>query len=104
MKSKMPKLMNGRIHVGLVESVTSEDIEDERRVGLLEVSDHAVLRWMEREWRIDIKGVREEIAEAIGEDTVAALSGCGSYRAGGFIVRDGVVVTYVPKEGCKNVK
>lgn len=60
------------------------------------VSDHAVIRYLERKHGFDFDGVRAEI---LTPDRVAAIrAGATSIRHDGikFVVKDGVIVTTVP--------
>jgi hypothetical protein len=59
------------------------------------VTDHAVLRYLERLHGLDIEAVRAEIASTVWR---AALAGATGVRHGGLIYRlqDGVVVTVTP--------
>ncbi len=64
------------------------------------VSDHAVLRHLERAYGLDVEKIRAEIAsptvmiaEAFGCGTVIGLNGTR------VIIRDGIVATVLPKRG-----
>lgn len=58
----------------------------------LGVTDHALLRYMERHLGIDVEGIRKEILEK-----VAQLPDLGSMKIAGFVVKEKSVVTYVPE-------
>ena len=58
----------------------------------LEVTDHAVLRYAERHYGLNVEQLRAEIA-AIMEST----HDIGSLQFEGFIVKNNTVVTYVGK-------
>lgn len=60
------------------------------------VTDHAVLRWLERVQGVDIEGVRREIGQMADKGIVAGACGVISH---GMVLRiaDGVVVTVAPQ-------
>jgi len=58
------------------------------------VSDHAVLRYMEREMGIDVQAVRKVIETKVGKALVP------NFIIGGFVVKKNVVITYY-KNGAK---
>lgn len=60
------------------------------------VTDHAVLRWMERVQGVDIEAVRREIGRTADQGISAGASGVVSH---GMVLRiaDGVVVTVAPQ-------
>lgn len=65
------------------------------------VSDHAVLRWLEREGGLDVEAVRRALAASVGRAVAAAdRVGGGRYRivtdTSTFVVVSGVVVTVLP--------
>lgn len=57
----------------------------------LVVSDHAVLRYLERKFNISISDIKKEILSQC-----SGLEQLGSVKAQGFVIRDNVVVTYSP--------
>lgn len=69
----------------------------------LAVSDHAVLRWIERVHGIDIALIRDRIREDLAKATVASgkvgapryVVRIGSHR---YVVKDGTVVTIIAPE------
>lgn len=64
------------------------------------VSDHAVLRHLERAYGLDVEKLRAEIASPTVQ--IAEEFGCGTVigRNGTrVIIRDGVVSTVLPKRG-----
>lgn len=68
------------------------------------VSDHALVRWMERTGLVDLEPIRQAIALSIHRATSAAEQiGASEYLvlADGlvFVVRNSVVVTVVPEDG-----
>lgn len=70
----------------------------------LEVSDHALVKWMERTGLADLGPVREAIAESLSVAAAAAAQlGGGDFLilADGmvYVVRGSVVVTVVPEDG-----
>lgn len=60
----------------------------------LQVSDHVVLRFLERNHGIDVEGVRKEIREKL-----SGAENLGNLKVAGFIVKGNTVVTYVPPSG-----
>jgi hypothetical protein len=58
----------------------------------LRLTDHAILRYMQRAQNIDVDGVREEI-EKMFENTYISN---GNIR--GFVIRNNTIVTYVGEE------
>ena len=62
----------------------------------LHISDHAVVRYLQRVQGVDISAVRREIARAteLGEDH----PGCSGVISNGFVykIRDEVITTVVP--------
>ncbi len=57
----------------------------------LQISDHVVLRYMEREHGIDVEGVREMLKEML-----KGAANLGDLKVQGFVIRGNTVVTYVP--------
>ncbi|GAB6842345.1 hypothetical protein HNR00_003554 [Methylorubrum rhodinum] len=58
----------------------------------LSITDHALLRWLERIHGIDVEGFREKLRE----EAVASLVAYGDLReadTGTFVVDNGVVIT-----------
>lgn len=64
--------------------------EDQRR---LHVSEHAVLRYAERYYGVDVEAIRREIETALAK--VANL-GIDKLTFAGFVVKGATVVTYFP--------
>jgi hypothetical protein len=65
---------------------------------MTQVSDHAVVRYLERVYGIDMDAIRSEIAtpvvmlaQGFGCGTVVGRNGCR------VMIRDGVVTTVMPK-------
>ena len=56
------------------------------------VTDHAVLRYLERVKNVDVDGARREIAQAM-RSAMAHNVSCVRWRGARFIVRDGSVIT-----------
>lgn len=70
----------------------------------VEVSDHALVRWLERTGLVDLSPVREALQESLSAGAEAAAKlGVGEFLilADGlvYVVRDRVVVTVVPEDG-----
>ena len=70
----------------------------------LTVSDHALVRWMERTGLADLEPVREAIAASLSRAAAGALElGVAEFLilADGlvYVVRNGVVVTVIPEDG-----
>lgn len=65
------------------------------------VTDHAVLRYLQRVHGVDVELVRETIAAAVAH----ALPGTASVHAAGlrFVIRDGRVVTVCWNEDSEHV-
>lgn len=55
------------------------------------VSDHAILRYLERAHYIDVGAVRQEMLSMI-----YGAKAFGSFKFAGFVVRNNTVVTYLP--------
>ena len=67
---------------------------------MTQVTDHAVLRHLERAYGLDVDAIRAEIASPVV--ALADGFGCGSViglHGTRVIIRDGVVVTVLPKRG-----
>lgn len=58
----------------------------------VEVSDHAVLRYLERHYGVDIEGARREIKQRF-----SGAENLGELQVQGFIVKNNVVTTYLPE-------
>jgi chromosome segregation ATPase len=56
----------------------------------LQVSDHAVVRYLERKLNLDMNVIRKEI---LSEDLIASVEKLGDGTYGGRVVRDKCVVT-----------
>lgn len=74
------------------------------KAGRLEVSDHALVRWMQRTGLADLEPIREQLRRSLSNAAEAAMAiGVGEFLvlADGmvFVVRDGIVVTVVPEDG-----
>lgn len=64
------------------------------------VSDHAVLRHLERAYGVDIDALRAEIASPVVR--IAEGFGCGTVigkNGTRVIIKDGCIVTVLPKRG-----
>ncbi|MGH1577724.1 hypothetical protein [Planktotalea sp.] len=75
-----------------------------RRPGNLPVTDHAVLRWIERFGFVDVEAVRAQIFRETHE---ALKSGASKLKVNGteYRIKDGVVVTLIDKrETCRPLK
>ena len=59
------------------------------------VSDHAVVRYLERRYGFDFEGVRMEIATPALRAAAEAGASGWKVEGGTFKIRDGTVVTYV---------
>lgn len=76
LKNKINKLKNSLEHVKPPPSI--------------HISDHALLRYMERHQNIDVEGVRQHIRELLaGSESVV------SFKFLGFVVKGNTVITYV---------
>lgn len=66
----------------------------------LVISEHAILRYLERVWGMDIEAIKQEMVPPTAREAIRAL-GNGLFPAGKhkIRVRDGVVVTVTSKEG-----
>jgi len=79
--------------------VTDERIiEVERRLANMKpanltVSEHCILRYAERHYKVPVDQIAKEIL-----DKVRAVSELGDVQALGFVIRNNVVVTYKPTE------
>lgn len=70
----------------------------------LKVSDHALVRWMERSGMVNLDPVKDAIAASLERAAAAALKlGVAEFLilADGlvYVVREGVVVTVQPQDG-----
>ena len=70
----------------------------------IEISDHALVRWLERTGLVDFSPIKEALAESLSEAAGAALElGVGEFLilADGmvYVVRDRTLVTAVPEDG-----
>lgn len=70
----------------------------------LQVSDHAVFRWLQRTGVVDVEQLRADLSRALDRSYQAAASIGGGellILAGGlvYIVRDGTVITVVEEDG-----
>lgn len=76
-------------------------LKTKKEAGELIVSEHAILRFLERVWKIDIEDVKQDIAPPTIQQAVKAL-GNGEYPVGDthkIRVRDNVVITITTKDG-----
>ncbi len=76
-----------------------------RRRDGIEISDHALVRFLDRAGGLDVEGVRAHLADSLGRSFDAARRiGVAHYtiHADGliYVVRNGVVVTVLPG-GCR---
>jgi F0F1-type ATP synthase membrane subunit b/b' len=58
----------------------------------LQVSDHCLLRYLERYYNLDMNQYREEVLKLIGQSE----NNVGSIKFAGFVIKNGVVITYYP--------
>ncbi|WP_425087013.1 hypothetical protein [Stappia sp.] len=58
------------------------------------VSDHAVLRYIERIYGLDVDAVRRHIADEVAS-AAAAGAITARIRGASYVIRDGVVVTII---------
>lgn len=75
-----------------------------KRLRNLPVTDHAVLRWLERHSFVDVEAVREQIFKETHE---ALKSGATKLSVNGteYRMKDGVVVTLIDKrQTCRPLK
>lgn len=76
----------------------------QKRFRNLPVSDHAVLRWLERFGHVDVEAVREQI---FVETREALASGASKISINGteYRMNDGVVVTLIDRRrACRPLK
>lgn len=69
------------------------------------VTDHAIVRYLERAYGMDIEAIKAEIATPIVQ--IAEGFGCGTVigkHGARVVIRDGVVTTVLPKRGGKRVR
>lgn len=75
-----------------------------KRLRNLPVTDHAVLRWLERHGFVDVEAVREQIFKETHE---ALKSGASKVSVNGteYRMKDGVVVTLIDRrKTCRPLK
>lgn len=58
------------------------------------VSDHALVRYMERKLGIDLEALRQEILTPELKEMIETLH---SFTYDGFVIRDKTIVTYINK-------
>lgn len=81
--------------------------KDRARPKRVEVSNHALFRWLERTGVVDIEALRAALAAAL-ERAVAASAAIGGgdclILSNGlvYVIRENVVVTVVPNDGRHN--
>jgi hypothetical protein len=66
------------------------------------ITDHALLRYLERVWGIDVPGARAEMLTASGAVDLAADFGCDTVKLGNggrLRLAGQTVVTVLPKRG-----
>lgn len=59
--------------------------------GEVTISDHAVLRYLERHVKINVEAYRDEIKNIVGSSNISELK----FR--GFTLKNNTVVTYIPE-------
>lgn len=61
----------------------------------IKISDHAIVRYLERQAGIDIEAIRKSILESKLPDMVATLGGSGKFPVNGYqvVLKDYTVVT-----------
>jgi predicted nucleic acid-binding Zn-ribbon protein len=64
--------------------------EQNRFSGEISVSDHCLLRYIQRKYQIPLEDIKSEIAKE-----VYRLNGLGALRNSKYIIRDNVVITYL---------
>ena len=62
---------------------------------LIEVTDHALVRWMDREYDIDMERLRRKLAEKV-HDAYAAGASSVVIDELRYVMRDGRLVTVAP--------
>lgn len=71
---------------------------DMRRTHLIRISDHAILRYMERHYKMDLNKVEDEIITKQVEEMYSKL-GDGTYPTGNgstrVVIKNGTVVTVI---------
>jgi hypothetical protein len=60
------------------------------------VSDHAILRFLERECGLDVEGLRDQLAEVTARG-IAAGAPIVKWGGARFLISGGVVVTVLPR-------
>lgn len=121
------KALQGRLAIARVEREEASRTVDLRRVGLKEaedslerwnlevkalvqeidaltetpgslvVSEHALLRWIERKHGVDLKAVAEEMLSDRARDAIGQLRTCKVTHDGmRLVVKDGVIITAEP--------
>ena len=66
------------------------------------LTDHAVLRYLERVWNIDVEAAKAEMTSAAHSVETAAAFGCDTVRMGNgarLKLKGDVVATVLPKRG-----
>ena len=66
-----------------------------KRKHKIRVSDHAVLRYIQRVHGVDVESIREQMIPERVLDAIQAVGGVGKFPTGGChaVAKDGVVVT-----------
>lgn len=74
---------------------TLSEVQATLRAGVV-ISDHALVRWLERHYGMDLEPYRQEMASMLSQ---AVAFGAGGLKTahGVFKIRDGVVTTYVKR-------
>jgi DNA repair ATPase RecN len=72
---------------------TLSEVQAKLRAGVV-ISDHALVRWLERHYGMDLEPYRQEMANALSQAVAVGASGLKTAH-GVFKIRDGVVTTYV---------
>lgn len=70
----------------------------EEKQFIVKISDHAIVRYLERNNKIDLEAVKQEIQDIIGSKY--APKGHVVYNR--FAIKDGVVTTYLKKSAFLN--
>jgi len=74
----------------------------------IKVSDHAVLRWLERMEGVDVDAIRHKIVDEEIERAFATLGGNGTFPSGDKTYRvriqDNTIVTVIPETRSNNQK
>lgn len=69
---------------------------------MCQLTDHAILRYLERVWHVDVEGAKAEMLTASNAVETAAMIGCDTVKLGNgarMRLAGNTVVTVLPKRG-----